>query len=25
MLDFYHCIQTLLAPGRLDSVRRDGF
>ena len=25
MMDFYYCIQTLLKPGRLDSVRKDGF
>lgn len=25
MLDFYYCIQTLLSPGKLDAVRKDGF
>jgi hypothetical protein len=25
MMDFYYCIQMLLKPGRLDSVRKDGF
>ena len=25
MLNFYHCVQMLLKPGRLDTIRKEGF